>query len=121
MQRYKLFAARDGEIIEETIRAPDDEEAQIIAAHRIIDGFGLDFLDQTDFDSVIAETDGATLDVDADYDVPSVVSAWARAQLSFVVDVQNRCDRKVTTQLKDCSSALIRLIQSIDEAYPSIP
>jgi hypothetical protein len=118
MTRYRLFAARDGDVIEETISAPDDEQARIIAAHRIVAGFGLDFLSERDFDEVIAETDGALLDVIPSEDAPETVSAWAKSQLSFMSHLEKKLEGRLNAEIAACESALLNLILAIDRASP---
>lgn len=83
MRRYQLFAARDGEVIETTIQANDEEEARAIAAHRMNEEFGLE-ADLSDFDEISADTDGVTLDEVTDDSLADAAASWACAQLPFL-------------------------------------
>jgi hypothetical protein len=115
MERYRLFAARDGDVIEELIQARDEDEARVIAAHRIVEEFDLE-IESHDFDEVVAETDGAMLALAFETSTANLVRQWACSQLQFLSHVEERIEASLKPAMRGCTSGLLTLILAAQES-----
>lgn len=114
MRRYQFFAARDGDIIDSTIEASDEDEARMIAAHRMKEQFDLD-AETLDFDALAADTDGVSLDEIVDLTLADAATSWACAQLPFLEHLKKHLSGGPEREVGACISATLKLVVALDE------
>ena len=63
MPRYQLFAARDGDTFRDEMSLPTLHAAKNWASERLMEEFNLSHMLGSQYDELIAETDGVRLEV----------------------------------------------------------
>lgn len=63
MPRYQLFAARDGDTFSDEMSLPDLHAAKNWASEKLMEEFDLGHMHGSQYDELVAETDGVRLEV----------------------------------------------------------
>lgn len=113
MQKYVLFAARDGDVIRDDSVQDDDEAAELWAAQRIGDEFNLSEIARNDFYEALAECDGVSLERDSTQILDDVVVTWAVSQLSFLEKVDKCYGGLPSRERNECKGALMELAAAL--------
>lgn len=110
MSHFRLFAARDGEVLHEQATHDSEAEARAWASRRIAANFNL-LLDETDdFDSVAADCDGIILE-ESDCDpMDRLMLRWAEAQVGMLSAFQDHYRERFVAEREGCAAALMTLM-----------
>lgn len=118
MPRFQLFAARDGETINDVVVLPDYDAAEVWAAGRMVDCFDLDNLKNATYTEVVAETDGVELYTIHTDPMDEFVVDWLAAQLHAVGAIGQHLEDRFPKQFRSCRGGILDLLLAVrDELH----
>ena len=113
MPSYQLFAARDGDVFRASMSHPNLEAAEKWAASRIVEEFGLERYDFSEFYELVAETDGVLLEQQQCDRIEKAALEWSLGQLTMLSWLKRETGAELQESLRAYSAGLLKLIEAL--------